>query len=165
MKELPLAVSACLCPGFGWGRAGPCFALSSSRFLRCFDPFLCHKVQLESANWPCKGSHPAWSADVISGIFSVEDGDACMAKSNAPSWAGPGWLWESQIGFCLYPVNPWWNCQPNPYFEGWFMALGELRGKMNRAWFSDHRLGMLGLGREKNHLFLVNGANMMLKRE
>ena len=45
------------------------------------------------------------------------------------------------------------------------MALGELRGKTNTARFSDHRLGMFGLGREKNHLCLVNGANMMLKRE
>ena len=47
------------------------------------------------------------------------------------------------------------------------MALGESRAKMNTAQFSDHSPGMFGLGREgeKNHLCLVNGANMMLKRE
>ena len=47
------------------------------------------------------------------------------------------------------------------------MALVESRAKMNTAQFSDHSPGMFGLGREgeKNHLCLVNGANMMLKRE
>lgn len=45
------------------------------------------------------------------------------------------------------------------------MALGELRGNMNTAWFSDHRRGAFGLGRERNHLCLVNGVATMLERE